>query len=141
MNRRQLLLGVGLLILLGLAGVLVACLAKSEERVSPATFRRIEQGMTEAQVEQIMGRLADDEEVGLGQLRRGVHYEETPGSWALSRNGAFRVKPVGKMWMSADRQGLIWVDFISGRVAGAAYSTASPARKSFLDRLRRRLPW
>ena len=56
MRRRRLLLGSGALALLGLAGMLVVTqLLRAGPAITPASYERIREGMTEAEVEAVLG--------------------------------------------------------------------------------------
>ena len=150
MRRRRLLLGAGALAVLGLGCSLALWLTAPREPVCPATFRRIDVGMTEAQVERIIGRSADDGATWRRQITSGDFYtiqERRPGSWSGKRVAvAPGATSATKGWMSADQERLIQVRFLiqdrfsSGRVASALYRTARH-EETFLDRLRRLLPW
>jgi hypothetical protein len=64
MVRRRCFLGLGLLaILLLTIPLLVLCLGRSEDSVNARTIARLELGMTEREVERVLGRPADSEAV------------------------------------------------------------------------------
>jgi hypothetical protein len=119
--RKWLILGtVGTVLLV--AGVIVALLLpRPESPVNEAAAARVQPGLTEAEVEAVLGGPAGDYRVGSRAVTFEVGLAPPPGH-------------VLKTWRGDD--GLVLIQFgPDGRVAAVSFVPTPPLSNSFLDRL------
>jgi hypothetical protein len=133
MNRRRLLLGAGALALLGLAGVAVVRLAGPSPRINRESYDQIRPGMTRQQVEHIIGAAPGDYRRAGG---RAVYFErpELPDPQATT------VGLEEEVWIGEEAAILVGFD-ARGLAADKQFATMPHGDETFLDRLRRLLPW
>jgi hypothetical protein len=128
-RRRRLLLGAGALALLGLAAGLVVCLAYPRPCVTAENFRRLRLGMTRPQVERLLGPPR-----GAGAVDYSLVWEGDGVRITLDFS-----EPGGG--------GILGMGDLTFLRTGARESVRLPAslggddEETFLDRLRRLLPW
>ena len=119
MRRRRLLLGAGLFMLLAVAVALYSWLS-----LPPSPAARIRPGMTQEEVGEAL-----NQEPGPYPIRVGVKVQEEEG----------RQEGLNERWYFPN--GYVEVQYDSaGRVRGAEFEPDEPPT-TFLDRLRRLLPW
>jgi hypothetical protein len=131
MRKRRLLLGAGVLVLMGLAGGIVLLhILPPEPEVTAEAIERVQQGMMQDEVEHILGPPSNAMEIDME--------DRFPDLWAEFSNLGSLWPP--EVWIGDEAIVLIWFD--DGRVVEKRlYPRHHPTRKTFLDRLRRRLPW
>jgi hypothetical protein len=129
---RRLLLGLGTLALLGLAGCFMAYLRLPKPSITKANFDRIELGATAKEVTAILGPPTAPPP--------GV----TKKKWALRESGGTYSPRWLEEWMADGA--IIRIEyapkespFSDWQVTHQEYDELPP--EPFLDRLRRRLPW
>ena len=124
MKRNRLLLFLGAALAVLPAGWLVLWLTAPTHRITLESFMRIQKGMTEAEVRQIMGRPGDSS-IQIKAPPRFVHWKSTPwGDEGISR----------KIW--GDGPEYLMVNFnASGTVSGA--TVFLPRKETLLEKLRR----
>lgn len=109
MSRRRILIGLGVFMVLALAVLAVFMLTRAQPTIDPATASRIARGMTEAEVDAVIG--APEGSYGRGSF--------------LGRQEFDIFKTIGgstkrKRWSGEDGMILVWFDS-QGRVMLAEY--------------------
>jgi hypothetical protein len=146
MRRRRLLLGAGLLALFGAAAFLLTVVVQRPgSRITRENYERIDNGMTEEEVNAVLGCVAGDY-----TGKKAAELEK----WAkvlgvieeLDRTIRVRGKPappprqsVFRYWIGDDVAILVY--FIDGKVFEKHLEDVADQPISVLDRLRRLLPW
>ena len=125
MSRRGWLLWLGLLICLGTLGLL-ACLGLPGPRIDQGSFEKIQTGMTQQEVENLIG-------CSPGNYN---------GRWRIFHDGGLEGSDDRyKEWVGQEMAILVWLDG-DGKVSRKeSLSLGMTRRDSFLDRLRRLLRW
>jgi hypothetical protein len=134
---RRLLLGAGLLALLGVTGTLLPLmLPRRGAGIAQANYERLREGMTLDEVQAILGDPAGDYTGGQCEpLSRPLI------SISQSKNIRVIPRPVTRRQWISD-QGCICVGFTQGgQICRKAFLPVERQYTTFLDRLRRVLPW
>jgi hypothetical protein len=139
MRKRRLLVGVGALVLLVVVGWLaVAWLAPSRPGITRENYERIQQGMTQHEVERLLGEPGQD---GLALLLTGPEHESDALATSLSEidDLVWGEPPTCLVLGWVGRDVIVLVRFDNGRVSRK--DILSRPQQTFLGRLRRLLPW
>jgi hypothetical protein len=127
-----------LLAMLSQGPAFVLWLAAPADHISRAHFQRIKIGMTEAEVESIIGpALTNDDVWRVRQSGLGLA-EKAPGGWPHIRTGVWP-ESARRYWLSADHQRAVDIEFSEGRVVTAYYLTTN--LEDWRSNLRRWLSW
>ncbi len=129
--RKRLLLGLGLFVLLGMAGfVALLWLTTPRNRINAENFVKIHKGMSKEVVEELIGIPGD---YGTGE--EFVFHSGVPPCWGNLKNAK-------TSWVSDEGQIEIYFG-ADGRAEGALFEPNFWVRESFLDKLRHwlHLPW
>jgi hypothetical protein len=139
MGRRKLLLGVGTATLLVLAGhLLLPLLPRPGAGITPDNYERIQVGMTEKEVEAVLGARAGDYSGGRAYFPASEHRPRIPRA-IRPRERGFGPDETLHMWAGDEVAVYVWFDG-AGRAVDKMLRPLRPDGGPW-DRLRRLLPW
>jgi hypothetical protein len=124
--RRYLLGALGVVLVTGVAALIALCWPPPGDRLGPASYTRIREGMTEAEVFAIVGLPPGDYYTGpprSGGIGSGP-FTHRDRQWGLNTDDFRTKKWFGNRYM-------LEITFEDGRVVGCCLSTVFPARRPF----------